>query len=151
MYLNLLFDKWKFIFYSKLAQLSRLHKLTFEMSLNKHFPNIYEIRNSYLREYIKSIKNEFYALSNLSLFIWSTLMQLCFQTFFYKKINLKKVIYYLIIIIFITLVLLVLIYVFIIKAYITNTHLLTDLLPIFMTMSNKLLNNIFTYLILVGL
>ena len=78
-------------------------------------------------------------------------MQLCFQTFFYKKINLKKVIYYLIIIIFITLVLLVLIYVFIIKAYITNTHLLTDLLPIFMTMSNKLLNNIFTYLILVGL
>lgn len=147
----MLFDNWKFIFYSKLAQLSRFNQLIFNISLQKYFPNIYEIRNAYLRNYIKSVKLEFYILSSIDLFIWSNLMKICFHIFFYKKINIKKIFFYLISTIIILLLLILIFYVFVIKAYITYTNIIVDILPIFMVVSNKFLYNIFTYLILIGL
>ena len=151
MFIKLLFDNWKFIFYSKLAQLSRFNQLIFEISLQKYFPNIYEIRNAYLRNYIKSVKKEFYILSSIDLFIWFNLMNICFNIFFYKKINLKKILCYILLIIILLLLCILIFYVFIVKTYITNTNLITDILPMFMVISNKLLYNIFTYLILIGL
>ena len=147
----MLFDNWKFIFYSKLAQLNRTNKLYFEISLNKYFPNIYEIRNTYLRNYIKSIKLEFYMLSNIKLFIWHSLMQICFNIFFYKKVNIKYIIIYILITLMVILILIVIFYVFFIKKYITYTNIVTNILPLFTIVSNKLLQNIFTYLILIGL
>ena len=123
----------------------------FDISLNKYFPNIYEIKNAYLRNYIKATKSEFYIMSSIKLFIWSKLMQICFNIFFYKKVNIKRIFIYLLTIIIIILTLILIFYVFFIKKYITYTNIITDILPPFIIISNKLLQNIFAYLMLIGL
>ena len=151
MYIILLFDNWKFIFHSKLAQLSRLNKLKFHISLNNKFPDIYTIRNAYLRNYIKSVKHEFYILSSIDLFIWSNLMNICFNIFFYKKIQIKKILFYICCTIIFLLLLVLLFYVFFIKIPITYNSLVIDLLIPYTMCTIKFSQNIFTYLILIGL
>ena len=146
-----MFNEWKFIFYSKLAQLSRNHNLTFHISLNKLFPKLYDIKNAYLRNYIQLTKKEIYILSNINLFIWHTIMNIFFNIFFYKKVKLSRIILILILMLMLILVLILIFYVFIIKIHITYTYKITDVLPLFLISSQKFIFNIFYYLVLIGL
>ena len=147
----MLFNEWKFIFYSKLAQLSRNHTLIFNISLNKIFPKLYDIKNAYLRNHIRLIKKEIYILSNINLFVWHTITNIFFNIFFYKKVKLINIILILLIIIIILLLSSIIFYVFLIKLHITYTNKLTDILPLFLISSQKFIFNIFYYLLLIGL
>ena len=146
-----MFNEWKFIFYSKLAQLSRNHNLIFHISINKLFPKLYDIKNAYLRNHIQLIKKEIYILSNINLFIWHTVMNIFFNVFFYKKIKLSRIILILILVLILILMLILIFYVFIIKTHITYTYKITDVLPLFLISSQKFIFNIFYYLVLIGL
>ena len=147
----MLFNEWKFIFYSKLAQLYRNHNLIFNISLNKIFPKLYDIKNAYLRNHIRLIKKEIYILSNINLFVWHTITNIFFNIFFYKKVKLINIILILIIIIILLLLSSIIFYVFLIKLHITYTNKLTDILPLFLISSQKFIFNIFYYLLLIGL
>ena len=151
MYLYLMFNEWKFVFYSRLAQLSRNHSLMFHISLNKLFPKLYDIKNAYLRNYIQLIKKEIYILSNINLFVWHTITNIFFNIFFYKKISLLRVISILVLGFILILILILIFYVFIVKAHITYTYNITDMLPLFLISSQKFIFNIFYYLVLIGL
>lgn len=146
-----MFNKWKFIFYSRLSQLNRNNKLTFHISLDKLFPKLYDIKNAYIRKYIQSVKKEIYILSNINLFIWNTITNIFFNIFFYKKIKLIRVFLILSLILSLILLLILFFYVFIVKTYITYTYKITDILPLFLISSQKFIFNIFYYLLLIGL
>ena len=146
-----MFNKWKFIFYSKLAQLSRNHNLIFNISLNKIFPKLYDIKNAYLRNHIRLIKKEIYILSNINLFVWNTITNIFFNIFFYKKTKLINIILIIVLLLMSILLLSIIFYVFLIKLHITYTNKLTDILPLFLISSQKFIFNIFYYLLLIGL
>ena len=87
------FDKWKSIFYSRAAQLERLHPLPHK--LNKLFPNLIDVKNKFLREHIKQVRKEITLMSNAQVFLWRSCMQLAFKIFFSKKYTNKLIFMYL--------------------------------------------------------
>ncbi len=82
------FDRWKSVFYSKAAQLERQNPISPE--LNKCFPSLVDVKNKFLRNYIKDVKKEITLMANPHVYLWRACMQIAFDIFFYKKFDLSK-------------------------------------------------------------
>ena len=76
---------------------------------------------------------------------------MCFNIFFYKKIHIKYLLLYFFLIIIFILILVLIFYVFIIKIQINHFNTILNLLIPYTLIIAKLSQNIFNYLILIGL